>query len=300
MFFNFYIEIEIYSLIGLSYHLAMTDDTKLQSSIFEALSHPIRRKILEEIAEKKEVSYTHLVELLNIKAGPLYHHIKKMNKFVDQTDDKKYILTEKGQKAFAILRASEIDDIQKLSGLQEKKILTFYGISLKPVISYFSEKPLRTLVEFLIIAVISGYLASNQSILLIGNFAMYYETNLFFYYLSIVASWLFLGGVTELIARFVFKKKRKSIHLISVSSIVFLPIFLFFIILWFIGLFTASAVILPAIVLLIMHGIFQVWTFMVLTTSLGVLKKLSIERAAISAMFVSYIQIMITIFVLIS
>ena len=129
---------------------------------------------------------------------------------------------------------------------------------------------------------------------------MYYETNLFFSYLSIVASWLFLGGVIELIARFVFKKKGKSFHLISVSSIVFLPIFLFFIILWFIGLLSASAVILPAIVLLIMHGIFQVWTFMVLTTSLGVLKKLSIEKAAISAMFVSYIQIMITIFVLIS
>jgi DNA-binding transcriptional ArsR family regulator len=67
----------------------MTDDTTIKADLFAALSHPIRRQILEFIAENKEVSYTQLTETFELKSGPLYHHLRRIKQFVFQNNEKK-------------------------------------------------------------------------------------------------------------------------------------------------------------------------------------------------------------------
>ncbi|MGC9779517.1 MAG: helix-turn-helix transcriptional regulator [Candidatus Heimdallarchaeota archaeon] len=282
----------------------MSNEADHESLLFDVLANPIRRKIIEEISANEKLSYKQLVRLTNLKSGPLYHHLHKLENLIIQDEEKRYFLTEEGKRAFNLLEVSKTNGLVQIQELEqtqehlEPRIISFFGLSLKPIISFFAKHPYRTLVEFLILAILCGYLSYRDSILLVGNFTLSLETNIYFSYLSIILSWLFLAICAELIARFIFKKKEGTIALISVTSLTFLPVFIFSIIIFIINLSIQSAVYLSTIPLLIIHGVFQIWTFMILTTSLGVVKKLSLDKSIITSLIINYIQILVVIFIL--
>lgn len=283
----------------------MVYDAENESIPFDVLANPIRRKILEEIAANETLSYKQLVRITTLKAGPLYHHIHKLGNLIAQNEEKEYYLTEEGKRALIILgvsKTNQIDEIQEIEETQEPiepKILSFFGLSLKPIIIYFAKHPYRTLAEFLILSIICGYLSYRDNILLVGNFTLSYETEIYFNYLSIILSWLFLAFIAELGARFIFKKKEGTIALLSVTGLSFLPIFLFSIIIFIINISAKSEIYLNTILLLVIHGVFQIWTFLILATALGAVKKLSLDKSIIISLIINYIQILIVIFVLI-
>lgn len=69
--------------------------------ILEALSHPIRRQILESLREKTSLSYTELLEHVNISNhGKLGFHLRRLKGFVERHPSTgKYLLTDMGQLA---------------------------------------------------------------------------------------------------------------------------------------------------------------------------------------------------------
>ncbi|MHA1302885.1 MAG: ArsR/SmtB family transcription factor [Candidatus Heimdallarchaeaceae archaeon] len=269
------------------------------TALFEALSHPIRRQILKKLAEEEEVSYTQLVETTNLKAGPLYHHLKVISNLIYQSEKKLYRLTEEGEKAIALLEASELGSIEQIKERTKVYPLTIFGFSLAPLVNYFAKHSYRTLVEFIVLSIILGYFAKSNSFLILGNFVISYRTTLLYSYLSIILSWLFLGGSGELFSRVIYKRKEKTVEFLSVTSLLFLPNFLFILTIWAISLFSSSILIIPAYLLYILYFFFQVWTFFILTTSLGVLKQLSVEKSAILALVINYFQMITLIFILI-
>jgi len=198
----------------------MSNDGEIMNEIFQALSHPIRRLILEEISIEGSVSYSYLTELTSLKSGPLYHHLRKISIFIYQTEDKLYHLSDQGIQAIEILRRSEKGEFESVVTLTEDipKIITFFGLSLAPIIYYFSKNPLRVIIEFIIFGIICGYLSSVSDILLIGTFAITKSNPIYISYLSIILSWLVVGGLTELSSRFIFKKKGKSMNTACSSS----------------------------------------------------------------------------------
>ncbi|MCG3252284.1 MAG: helix-turn-helix transcriptional regulator [Candidatus Heimdallarchaeota archaeon] len=280
----------------------MSDEVDHESLLFDVLANPIRRKIIEEVAANEKLSYKELVRITQLKSGPLYHHLHKLENLLIQDDEKQYYLTKDGERAVKLLAISKSEEIEDSLEVEqeptEPRILSFFGISLRPVVAFFAKHPYRTLAEFLILAIICGYLSYRDDILLIGNFTLSIETEIYFSYLSLILSWLFLGGCAELIARFVFKKKEGTAALISVTGIAFLPVFIFSIIIFIINLSVQVTLQLPLIPLLIIHGVFQIWTFIVLSTSLGVVKKLSLDKSIIISLILNYVQIMVVIFVL--
>jgi DNA-binding transcriptional ArsR family regulator len=66
--------------------------------IFNALAHPIRRQVIEFLREKKSLSYSELLELINItNHGKLGFHIRTLKGLVDrEPSTNKYRLTERG------------------------------------------------------------------------------------------------------------------------------------------------------------------------------------------------------------
>ncbi|GAH69504.1 unnamed protein product, partial [marine sediment metagenome] len=56
----------------------MTDDIEEKAEMFAAFSHPIRRQMLEYIAEEEESTYTMLTAKFELKSGPLYHHLRRI------------------------------------------------------------------------------------------------------------------------------------------------------------------------------------------------------------------------------
>jgi DNA-binding transcriptional ArsR family regulator len=276
----------------------MSQESKIEEAMFTALSNPLRRKILEFIDELGGATYTDLTETFGLKSGPLYYHLRQMKQFVYQDDHKKYRLTEDGLKALNIFRGKKEPEYEVFEEPEKPKVFSIWKFSLVPLIRFFAKNPIHALIEFLILAGASVFIGWGNDFLIVGNFVILYDVPLWLGYVSLFASWIFIGGSTEILSRFVFKKRRKPFALMNVTNLIFLPSFLFTIIVGIIAWSSGTTVIIPSVVLLILHGVFQIWSFLIIITAVGDLKEISIEKSAIVAMLVSYTQIFTLIFIL--
>ncbi|MHA1353234.1 MAG: ArsR/SmtB family transcription factor [Candidatus Heimdallarchaeaceae archaeon] len=277
----------------------MSDGDENKNEIFLALSHPIRRQILEEIYAQGFISYTELVELTKLKPGPLYHHLKKIKQFIYQTENKLYRLTDEGYRALELLRAVDKKDFRQQTQVENYSIIRFFGLSFSPLIKYFSKNPYRTFVEFIILSILCSYFASESDILLVGTFVVSKSVPFYISFLSIFFSWLVIAGLTELIILGILRKRRETFAFITSLSLSFIPMFLFFIITWVISYSFSIEIAFPLYSLLIIHGFFQLWLFMIISTAIGELKILSVEKSSIIALGINYLQTFIIIFLII-
>ena len=55
-------------------------------SFFEALTHPIRLKIITFLYENETLTYTQLLESLKIDTGKLNFHFKKLGDLIEKTN----------------------------------------------------------------------------------------------------------------------------------------------------------------------------------------------------------------------
>lgn len=85
----------------------MAVDQSNVSKILSALSHPLRREILEYLSEKQEGSFTDLMNALNIDTGKLSFHIRNLGVFLEQTPSGKYKLSKTGENAMILIKDLE-------------------------------------------------------------------------------------------------------------------------------------------------------------------------------------------------
>lgn len=71
---------------------------------FKVLSHEVRIKIISLIYENIEMSYTDILNTLNLEEGDLNFHLRKMKEFVERTEKKTYRLSEYGKIAYGMLQ----------------------------------------------------------------------------------------------------------------------------------------------------------------------------------------------------
>ncbi|MEJ2242456.1 MAG: RDD family protein [Candidatus Bathyarchaeota archaeon] len=87
----------------------MTTDKDNVSKIFLILSHKLRRDILFNLSEKKEQSFSDLMNALNIDTGRMSFHLRNLKPFLEQSSGM-YKLTSFGETAVRIIR-----DVESLS-----------------------------------------------------------------------------------------------------------------------------------------------------------------------------------------
>jgi len=90
------------------------------SRILLVLSHPLRRKIVSNLSEKGECSFTDLMNTLDVDTGKLSFHIRNLAAFIEQTPTGKYRLSKAGENAIRVIRdleawAIEVDVTKKTS-----------------------------------------------------------------------------------------------------------------------------------------------------------------------------------------
>jgi uncharacterized RDD family membrane protein YckC/DNA-binding transcriptional ArsR family regulator len=85
----------------------MAVDQENVTRILSALSHPLRRQILQFLNEKEECSFTDLMTALKVDTGKLSFHIKNLEAFLEQTPTGKYKLSKVGENAIALIRDLE-------------------------------------------------------------------------------------------------------------------------------------------------------------------------------------------------
>ena len=88
----------------------MTVNEENVSKLFIILSHKLRRDILVTLSEKKEQSFSDIMNALNIDTGKMSFHLRNLKLFLKQTPTGKYKLNRFGQNALRL-----INDIEALS-----------------------------------------------------------------------------------------------------------------------------------------------------------------------------------------
>lgn len=74
-------------------------------SLHNTLKHPIRRKIVLALHEKKELTYMDLMNLVEVdNTGKLNYHLKILNDLIEKNGNGRYHLTDKGQLAAELLQ----------------------------------------------------------------------------------------------------------------------------------------------------------------------------------------------------
>ena len=98
--------------------------------IFDVLSHGIRRRIIELLGERGKLSYSEILEALNVDTGSLNYHLGKMKKFYVKNEDGTYSLSSLGVTAYSILKYAE-DSLNKpvIYGARERKFGFFRDLA---------------------------------------------------------------------------------------------------------------------------------------------------------------------------
>ena len=107
--------------------LELEDDT--YSSIFQALKHPIRRRILRML-NGRPMTYTEILNDLGIDNGLLNYHLENLRELLAKGEDEKYRLSEFGEAGLSL-----IDRVESPNPRSENTFLGMNSIQLKALLA---------------------------------------------------------------------------------------------------------------------------------------------------------------------
>lgn len=172
------------------------------SKILLILSHKIRRDILLILLEKKELSFSELMNILEIDTGKMSFHLRNLKLFLDQTPTGKYKLNKFGQKALRILK-----DIEALS-----TDVDFLENKSSRYVAKFSKRALAFVVDvgvtFTILVTVT--LIAEVFVLFSGQF-LFHQNFFLFLVLLWLYSTLFEGYAGQTVGKYLFTIKAVSI-----------------------------------------------------------------------------------------
>lgn len=172
------------------------------SKILLILSHKIRRDILLILLEKKELSFSELMNILEIDTGKMSFHLRNLKLFLDQTPTGKYKLNKFGQKALRILK-----DIEALS-----TDVDFLENKSSRYVAKFSKRALAFVVDmgvtFTILVTVT--LIAEVFVLFSGQF-LFHQNFFLFLVLLWIYSTLLEGYAGQTMGKYLFMIKAVSI-----------------------------------------------------------------------------------------
>ena len=261
----------------------MSSKKRTTPELWKALSNEIRRELLSYIGEKRVVSFTEIQTRFQMKVGTLYHHIDTLGELITQDQSKRYLLTEKGRRAYALIE-DELDIAAP--GLQAYGRLSFFHIFfLRPIFQYIERDAIRSLGFSLLVFIgmaIGTYFLSVTPIFMFPSFITPpYFAPIFFILSTVLTYCLF-----EILAILVFRRKANKLALLQTVVIAQIPLILLSILVSFISDFEYPVTILQ----------FQTWVIILfffvqlvyaglLMEAVVVIKELRLEKAGSITLF---------------
>jgi len=96
------------------------------SSIFLAVKHPVRRKILSMLNEAP-ATYTQILSNLKVETGFLNYHLESLNGLITKNEHDKYLLSDFGEAALTLTKRVEEPIKRKSAGFR------VFGLKINPV-----------------------------------------------------------------------------------------------------------------------------------------------------------------------
>ncbi len=171
------------------------------TEFFKVLSHEIRVKIISLLYENIEMSYTEILHTLNLEAGNLNFHLRKMKTFVELTEKNNYKLSEYGKIVYSMLQGMN----SRLAKDAEEIIKTENNVSISA--SIIIRRAVATLIDFsmfVLLGVAFFFISSHGFKLDVHTFhiVIYIQLALLFAYISFVVMETYKG---QTIGKYVMK-----------------------------------------------------------------------------------------------
>ncbi len=225
--------------------------------VFTILSHPVRRRILQTAFENSRISISEM-KTWGHSIGSIYHHLKIINGFMDQDENRQYILTDEGHDLCRwFLRTDE--------GAVKVQEVESFGKTPNIIVDYLNRYTFPFLALFVLLTILSIG-ASNSSRIVVAGVMFYNSTSK----PILTNSLLFLFHVGVYIGiQFLLTQKFRSLikgaypHTIAGFLLATLPVYIEVLVISVIG----QPVPYPIWMIL---GIFNQVVFLVVITSLSI------------------------------
>ncbi|MHA2357356.1 MAG: winged helix-turn-helix domain-containing protein [Candidatus Heimdallarchaeaceae archaeon] len=245
--------------------------------IWKALSNEIRRELLSYIGEKRVVSFTDIQARFQMKVGTLYHHLDALGGLITQDSSKRYLLTEKGSRAYALIE-DELDvaapDMQAYG-----RFSLVHNLFLRPVFQFIVNDSVRSLGFSLLIFIglaVGTYFLSVAPIFL---FPSYIQPDYFapvFFILSTIITYL----IFESLASLLFKRQMNKLALFQSVMVAQIPLILLSVLVSFVFEFeyTVSPLDMEVWILVLLFFVQLLYAGFIVEAII-VIKELRIEKA---------------------
>ncbi len=115
----------------------MSNEDDTYSTIFTALKHPIRRKILRRL-QSSPATYTELLNQLTIENGLLNYHLESIRELITKMEDGRYTLNEFGRAGVQLLQRVEepIAINATVSSSRQGQLLKMLSVAVIIILSF--------------------------------------------------------------------------------------------------------------------------------------------------------------------
>ncbi|MCK4243356.1 helix-turn-helix transcriptional regulator [Candidatus Bathyarchaeota archaeon] len=276
------------------------DLSKDTRQIYAALSHPIRKTIVDLMAKNERIGFRDLKEELNVSVGTLYYHLDTLGDLITQDKKRKYILTDKGKLAIKIFTSSKetLEDM----GIKEKTphVTLFNRITSivlpKQLFAFISSTPRKRIVEATAIIALGSWLLAEarlEPILLFFNSRPTVEP--YMIAIKFFASWLLIFALSDGLSYLIYRRKEEHLTLLSGTAFSLSPI-IFYAFLWALVKAISPGFLLNDIFWWGLMLICQIWSIGLLSIAISISKALRIDRAAVISFLIQYLNIIYVLF----
>ncbi|MCX8188800.1 MAG: helix-turn-helix domain-containing protein [Nitrososphaeria archaeon] len=78
---------------------------KEDSKKLRLIKHPIRKRIIELLGQRENMSFTELKNETNLPVGTLYYHLDVLKGYVLQDEERRYFLSKEGRKLYELVNS---------------------------------------------------------------------------------------------------------------------------------------------------------------------------------------------------
>ena len=265
------------------------------SMIYAALSHPLRKRIIDKIRESGRAGFKDLKEELQVSVGTLYYHIESLGDLITQDSERKYILTDKGVMALKMFESDEerLESMEEVEGPPESPFIGYLKAFFLPkwLFAYISSSPKRGLIEALVIIAlgsISSRVAGLEPILFFYNSRPRVPSYQIFF--EFWAGWIVVFLLCEVLTYVLYRRREEHLSLLSGVAFSYLPMVGYSLV-WGLCKFFYPELLLNPLAWRVLMLILQVWSMGLLSIAISISKALRIDRAAVVSFLIQYLNI---------
>ena len=277
------------------------ESDEILGSIYSVLAHEVRRDLLRIVGGyRKPIPFSEIIEYLDVRPGTFYFHIKKMKGFIDQTEDREYILTKQGILALKFLESGEIQITKPLEVDDQIQIVQKQEGFLSRILlsDFFREVTLtkRTLVEIGFIVLLLIFLTEAAHL---GVIPLFYTPVLYFgpiasivlILFEILLLWLILEITTSLFDHKRLPNREEfSIELLLAVPLCLLPLGIFPGLVFLSNLIGFPMLEVLPVAAILLQLILQLISGLLLAQATSTCKPVTLEKALIPVLILIYLS----------